>query len=335
MQKLLPLSLLDFPAELIANSMVCLWNDLASEDSRSDFLRFQKGWIPHAILLGCLSGNAAELVARFIEIACFLDLLCQEHGLASTIVEALKSKSISRLTLWEKIPTTLVHNMDEISLASLASCTTSDAPFRAPRDVCLEYWLLTRPYVSGEGLFAESLHIQPERQKTGDVETRINQLEALVSAINDVDGTKTHSFGTDKVVESLVSDSTDAESLDGTDSGDSDISFSEPEILSRTDIDSVYHLALQTKERISQQLECIKDNIHRKAHQSASNFGALGIPIQGRKQRTIDPSDQKSTFQTRANLQSNAHQRRASHSTAHHNPRLDHAQISVRTRFLS
>src|SRR5579859_7289113 len=150
MQRLLPLSLLDFPAELIASSMVCLWNDLASEESRRDFLRFQTGWVPHAVLLGCLSGNAVELVMRFIEIACFLDLLCQQHRLAAAIVDALRSKPISRLTLWENVPNPLVRNMNEISHAALAPAKPTENPFRAPRDVSLEYWLLTRPYVDDE-----------------------------------------------------------------------------------------------------------------------------------------------------------------------------------------
>ena len=317
MRRLLPLSLLDFPAELIANSMVCLWNDMASEDSRADFLRFQKAWMQHAVLLACLSGNAVELVKRLIEIACFLDLLCQQHTLAATIVEALKSKSISRLTIWENVPTPLAHNMDEIISASLAPPTPSEPPFRAPRDVSLEYWLLTRPFVSDDMLLAESRHVQPKIRSIGDVENRIDQLEALVSAMNDEDGTEEiHFNGIDTAANAFVSESSDVESLHNTDTGDSDFCSSEPELPPKSDVNSAYHLALQTKERVSRELECIKDKIHRKASKSVSDVGSLGTLTQ-KSEWTIDPLDQKTIFQIGAHLKNDVHQRRYPHSTTH------------------
>lgn len=303
--RLLPMSLLDFPAELVANSLVCLWNDLDSNDSRRDFLRFQRGWVPHAILLGCLSGNGVELVVRFIEIGCFLDLLCHQHDLAVAIIQALKSSSISRLEVWESVPGPLARNMDDICQSTLAPSIKSAAPFHAPRDVYLEYWLLTRPYVSEQVALAESIYVQPQKRNTGDVETRINQLEALVSAINNEEGVN-GSFANDEFNNSCFSESSDTESIASTNCEESELSSSEsgPEL----DPDSVYHLALQTKEKISRQLEIIRDSIHCKVTDSVSEVEELAICPQRPAPRMFDPLDQRRIFRVRARGQNTPRQ---------------------------
>ena len=295
--RLLPMSLLDFPAELVANSLVCLWNDLDNNDSRRDFLRFQRGWVPHAVLLGCLSGNGVELVVRFIEIACFLDLLCHQHDLAVAIIQALKSSSISRLELWESVPGPLARNMDDISQSSLAPTINSAAPFHAPRDASLEYWLLTRPYVSEQVALAESIYVQPQKRNIGDVETRIYQLEALVSAINNEEGVN-GSFANDEFTNSYLSELSDTESIASMNCEESELSSSEsgPE----PDTDSVYHLAFQTKEKISRQLEIIRDSIHRKVTDSVSEVEELAIPPQRPAPRVFDPLEQGTMFRVRA-----------------------------------
>jgi hypothetical protein len=334
--KLLAMSLLDFPAELVANSLVCLWNDLASNDSRRDFLRFQRGWVPHAILLGCLSGHAVELVVRFIEIACFLDLLCHQHDLAVAIVQALKSSSISRLGIWGTVPGPLARNMDDISQSSLAPSINTAAPFHAPRDVSLEYWLLTRPYVSEQVALAESIYVQPPKRNIGDVETRIDQLEALVSAINNEEG-ESGSFANNEFASSCHSELSDGESIASTTSEVSEISSSESETecYPEPTTDSVYHLALQTREKISRQLEIVRDSIHRKVTQSVSEVEELAILAQKPAPRAFYPFDQRTIFRARPNVENTPRERQSTRLTTLHSKLFDTQEDSLHTRVAS
>src|SRR5262245_34945313 len=63
-ERLTCLSILDLPPQLIASSIVDLWRDLESDKSREDFLRYQRGWIGHAVLLGCLNSTGTEVIER-------------------------------------------------------------------------------------------------------------------------------------------------------------------------------------------------------------------------------------------------------------------------------
>jgi hypothetical protein len=246
------LCLLDFSPECVASSIVDLWIDLASEESQQDFLSFHKGWIPHVVLLGCLNSKGSETIERVIEVACCLDLLCQQHILAVAIVHALNKVAVSRLLVWEDVQPALILKMEEILEGSLARDVPSTAIFRAPRDISLEYWVLTRAHVSDELLFQESCSLQPQNQST-DVESRISNLEALLVSLNDI---SEPGMG-DVEVLSDVDNSTD----EGSNSSilclsDDDSDFD--------DADPVASLASETRERISQRLEELKNSIHKR-----------------------------------------------------------------------
>jgi hypothetical protein len=284
-KRLTTLSILDFPSERIASSLVDLWSDLADAKSRQDFLRYHEGWVAHSVLLACASASGAEVIERVIEVACCLDLLCQHHVIALATIQSIKQEAISRLTIWTKVQSPLAHKMEEVISGCLAEDVHPATVFRAPRDASLEYWILSRPYVTDEELLIESLKIEPERGHTGDVETRITQLESLLVKMNDFTDT------------SLSVDDNNSElDVEGSTSGDaSAISWSDEDAI----VDHNYRvedLARQTRNRISQRLETLKAMIHSKAkdnRQDGSDRRSLSVLPQELASSSIDGFDQR------------------------------------------
>jgi hypothetical protein len=293
----------------VASSIADLWSDLANEVSRQDFLRFQRGSIGHIVMLGSFTSRRIEVVERIIEIACCLDLLCQEHRLAVILVDALRLKAISRLKLWKKVRPSLVHKMEEISKGSLAQGIHGGEVFRAPRDASLEYWLLSRPYVNDEKLLAESSHVEPQEETDGDVETRIHDLERVISKIK-APGEQSNETYTNlsPTAEDIDPEISDVDELTSSDA-ETETSGSEEEIILEPEPNSIHYLANQTRERISQQLDTIKNNIHNKAKNNeriSSDVDALSIP----SPRSIDPFDQRAMLRVRGNREGKTGPRR-------------------------
>jgi hypothetical protein len=299
LEKVTSLSILDFSPERVASTIVDLWKDLASEDARQDFLRYQRGWISHVTLLGCFSSTGSAIIGRVIEVACCLDLHCQEHDLAVTIVKALNSKSVSRMTAWNFVQLSLKDKMKEILNGSLTISLHPSATFRAPRDLLLEYWILSRPYVNDRNLLEESFVVEPQND-TSDVETRINKLEALVVSMQRND--RDPSFPTDNTTsgaDETISELSDPEDLDLPDSESSLFYSSDSESIENNDYNAVHDIARRTRERTVQRLENIKSSIHLKSkrhHQASTELGPTSIPTSRTVLRSIDPLDQRSIF---------------------------------------
>ena len=229
--------------------MVDLWQDLESERSRHDFLHYQQGWIAHVVLLGCFNSIGPEVAERVIEIACFLDLHCQEHDLAVATIRSLQSGPISRLTTWGNVQHHLIHKMEEIIEGTFAKNICPAATFRAPRDASLEYWILTRAYVDDKQLWTESLAVEPQINPLNDVETRITQLEALLTTIRPEESSTANSDPQFSDIDHLT-DFTDTES--------SDLSSSDLEF---DNVYAVHNVAQQARDRISKRLEALKTKV--------------------------------------------------------------------------
>lgn len=303
LKTLTSLSILDFPTERVASTIVDLWEDLASEDARQDFLRFQRGWISHAVLLGCFGSIGSTVIGRVIEVACCLDLHCQEHDLAVTIIKALKSRAISRMTAWNSVHSSLRDKMEEVLKGLLTIDLLPSAMFRAPRDLLLEYWVLSRPYVNDEGLLEESFAVEPQNANSGDVETRINKLEALVVSIQCDDRIASFPANVTCVVDGTTSETRDHEDLELSDSESSLHYPSDPESVESSDYKGINDVARHTRERIVQRLENIKSSIHLKAnryHHTSTESVPASIPASRTVFRSIDPFDQGSIFRATA-----------------------------------
>jgi hypothetical protein len=285
-------NVLKFPPERVASSLVDLWEDLANEESRGDFLKYCTGWIGHSVLFFVKDSSATEVIERFIEIACCLDLLCQEHLLAVHTVQSLQIPAIQRVTAWNAVRPPLLRNMDEIVGGSLAHGLDPNASFRMPRDMLLEYWLLSRAYVDEQHLLVESLIVQPPVSKTSDVETRITALEAI---LNRIENAKSEDEETEPEFDDLsMCEFSDRESelWDSTDGELSDGHFDSDD------------LANKTRARTAIRLQQLKDSVRHKV----DNLQNPSVPVKlemktspptGRS-RSLDPFDQGSIFRARA-----------------------------------
>ena len=294
-ERLTSLSILDFTSEQVASSITNLWRDITDEALRNDFLRFNKGWVGHVVLLGCTASKGVEVIEHVLEIACCLDLLCREHLIAVNVVESLKIRAISRLSIWKQVRPSLCHKMEEILKGRLAQGAPSLLTSRAPRDVSLEYWLLSRAYVNEENMLVESLRIETE-ETIGDVEQRINQLEQLLGAIGDGDHPEASSDGQDPAeTDTHLSDGLALSETD-TETEMSDDTLSSDEVADIDDLTPIKHIAQQTRERVSRHLESIKSDIQNRSTQGESLVasGAPSVsPTTQSQPRLVDLLDQR------------------------------------------
>jgi len=326
------LSILAFPPERIASSLVDLWQDLVSAESCEDFLRYHRGWIAHAVLLGCCTYNVIEVIERVIEVACCLDLLCQEHLLAVTTIESLKYKAVSRLTAWEEVQAPLIQKMNEITQGYLAHDVPPESRFRALRDSKLEYWILSRAFVEEEHLMVESLAVQSQYRDEGDVETRITNLEAMLLSMNNevtpalMEGTDTARPTISETELSGIEDFTD------TDTEKSIISSSDTESLDDRFINPVKRVARQTRDRISLRLENLKNTVHSNAKtrkQTTPDVDTFSIPASKSTLRSIDPLDQRTIFRISATTKDGKSGPRRPRPTATYTDASDGARVTA------
>lgn len=280
------LSFLDLSPQLLASSIVDLWRDLASDESRRDFLRYHRGWIAHVVLLGCLDMTGGEVIERVIEVACCLDLLCQEHQLALATVQSLQTEAVSRLTAWKGVQMALACKIQEISDGQLAQDVHLGTAFRAPRDMLLEYWILSRPWGRNEFLLTESLTVEPEQHREADVEARITQLEDLLVKMEYDD--------VDKVIdENIAQISSDLElsEIEQITDQDSEIDFtalssSDTDATLESDVSQMDDVVHRTRERVSRRLEAMKQEIYERTKDKQSS----GQPPLTHSQRTDSPT---------------------------------------------
>lgn len=332
-ERLTTLSILDFPPELIASSIVDLWKDLDNEKSRQNFLRYQRGWVGHIVLLGCFNSTATKAIERVIEVACCLDLLCQAHHIAVTVIQSLRSNAVSRITSWQHVHPPLIHKMKEILDGSLAADVHQATVFHAPRDASREYWILSRPYVDDEDLLTESLAVEPQSNQVNDVESRITQLEALLVTIS-LEATELHNFPDTEISSENESESefSDASQLTDTDTDSCALSSSDLEFTDHDDHDYVLDVAQQTRARISQRLESLKNSVHHKIktqQQVSFDVSQFSIPSPKIASRSIDLLDQRAIFRARAHNEQISVQRRLRPSaTRYHTVGLSHEGAS-------
>ena len=287
----------------MASSIVDLWKDLSTEEARVDFLKYHKGWIGHTVLHSSLEGNGAASIERVIEVSCCLDLLCQEHRVAVAIVNALRTPAISRLAAWDGVQGGLKSKLIEIAEGHLAHDVHPAAVFRAPRDISMEYWILSRAYRNYDELLVESLFVQPQEQEVRDVESRITNLEALVFTLDE----------TNRNAENQINNSKQevTGALSGLeDTTDTDVEVSSVDSLGNEDrvipeVEPLQRMAAQTRDRISRGLEELK----RKIHQKAGNNSIHGLNVEGfdalepvsSSHSSLNPFDHRSML--RLNLQ--------------------------------
>jgi hypothetical protein len=258
-------SLLDFSPELVASSIVDLWDDLAIQQSWEGFLRFHREWIAYAVLVSCKTEHGADTIERVIEIACCLDLLCQQHAIAVAVVQSLRIEAVSRISAWLDVRLTLVPKIDEILSGRLADGVHGAPVFRAPRSQYLERWILARPYFNEHDLLAESLRIQPLADSSPDIESRIHLLEVFVEAIENQDpyisgdhNPESEEF--DGYLSVLDEDFSDADTDSSWSSNTAHLDAIAPiESLSATHFPS---LALATSKRVSERFETLVQQIH-------------------------------------------------------------------------
>ena len=300
-ETLTDIPIVEFPPERIASSIVDLWKDLVNAESREDFVRYHRGWIAHAVLLGCYTYNVVKVIERIIEVACCLDLLCQEHHLAIATVESLKSKALSRLTVWDDVQPALIQKMDEINQGCLAHGAPPDSRFRAARDSKVEYWILSRPFVDDEHLMAESLVVQAKNTVTGDVEARITNLEAILCTMNNGDEAPTIIHGNNAPKTAVSgSESNGIEDTTDTEMEESMLSSSDAESLDDRYCTPALRVARQTRQRISLRLESLLCTVHNNAktrEQNAPDLNTLSIPASKPTLRSVGPLDKRSVFQ--------------------------------------
>jgi hypothetical protein len=326
------LSILEFPPERIASSLVDLWQDLVSAESCEDFLRYHRGWIAHAVLLGCRTYTVTDVIERVIEVACCLDLLCQEHLLAVKTIESLKDKAVSRLTAWEEVQAPLIQKMNEITRGLLAHDVPPESRFRAARDSKLEYWILSRAFAEEEHLMAESLAVQSQSRYTGDVETRITNLEAMLLSMNYEEVTPTVMDSTDPARAALSE--TELSGIDedtDTDTEKSIVSSSDAESLDDRFSNPVQRVARQTRERISLRLENLKNKVHSnaKTRQPATpDVDTFSIPPSRSTLRSIDLLDQRTIFRISATKDGKSGPRRPRPAASYTNV-SDGAKVTV------
>jgi RasGEF domain len=290
-------SVLKFAPERVASSLVDLWEDLAQKKSRDDFLKYHTGWIGHSILLSARDSSTAEAIERFIEIACCLDLLCQQHLLALHTIQSLQTPAIQRLTAWNSVRQPLVRNMEEICTGTLANGLDPTSTFRAPRDMILEYWILGRAYVDETQLLVESFSVQPTAPKSSDVETRLTALEAILRTIRNTDF---EGDGSDRESTGVGGFSTPELASDG--EPDSWNSSDEEVFGVQSNSDD---LASKTRDRIRFRLRELQDRVQRKVL-NLEGKPSVQVRILDMKPspahshfRGIHPFDQQSIFPAR------------------------------------
>jgi len=253
-------SILDFPPEQVASSIVDLWDDLTSRESRREYLRFQKGWVVHAILLGCPQDAASETVERVIEIACCLDLLCLQHDLAVALIEALTTEALARLTAWTRVRPSLIPKMNEILTGSLSHGLDGARPFRVPRSEILERWILSRPYFNEDELYLQSLQVDP-RESSTDVDVRISELESIVRSldqpIRNIESSREMEMNDFTAnFDECISD------LEFTSDSDTDLSSSSTSDIEDFNPEAPSALAFKTREHVTQRLIALTEEIH-------------------------------------------------------------------------
>jgi len=286
---------LKFPPERVASSLVDLWEDLSKDKFRSDFLKYHAGWIGHAVLLSVKQSPSAEIIERFIEIACCLDLLCQRHLLALHTIRSLQTPAIQRLIAWDAVREPLIRNMEEIETDSLSNGLDPNSIFHAPRDIVLEYWILSRPYVDETLLWVESLTVQPPTSKSSDVESRITALEDILNTIeivkSDNDESEPELTGFEELSTSDLTSDRESEYWDSTEEESPD---------EQSDSDD---LVKRTRARTSTRLEGLQDSVQHKVknqqRQSAYVTLATKASPATNRHRSIDPFDAGSIFRAR------------------------------------
>ena len=301
------ISILDYAPERLASSLADLWEDLVGSDSCEDFLRYNRAWIAHAVLLGCSARHAIETIERVIEVACCLDLLCQEHVLAVNVVEALGYKAISRLAAWKDVRAALTQKMDEISRGALAYNIIPNTRFRATRDSKVEYWVLSRAFADEELLMAESLTLQPQNGDAGDVESRITNLETVLLTMTD------QGVSTPMIAAAAATSDEGLSGLDDlTETENSITSSSDTESLDDRESDQVRRVARQTQERVSRRLENLRNKVQSNAtirKQATSDVDMLSVPAPRPTLRVIDPLDQRTILRISAAKDGNSSRR--------------------------
>ena len=273
-----------------------LWEDLAKDKSRSDFLKYHAGWIGHAVLLSVKDSPSPEIIERFIEIACCLDLLCQRPLLALHTIRSLQTPAIQRLIAWDAVREPLIRNMEEIETGSLSNGLDPNSIFRAPRDIVLEYWILSRPYVDKTLLWVESLTVQPPTSKSNDVESRITALEDILNTIEIVKSADNESepelTGFEEFSASGLTPDSESEYWDSTEEESPD---------EQSDSDD---LVKRTRARTCMRLQGLKDSVQYKVEnlprQSAYVTLATKASPATNRHRSIDPFDERSMFRARA-----------------------------------
>jgi hypothetical protein len=209
--------------------------------------------------------------------------------------------------------------MEEILEGCLASDVHAAAVFRAPRDVFLEYWILSRAYVNDEHLLVESFTVQPQNHQALDVESRITQLEALLVTLDNAPENEAPSPEESQTEVNKIEQSTDIE----TDSSTS--SLSDQEFSDDSDIDPVDSAAQQTRDRISQRLEQLKTTVILKSQnhaQSSLAIHTLSVPSPKSTSspkpvsRSVHPFDQRTVFRVRASKEGISFRRRFHPSVA-------------------
>src|SRR5579859_1085508 len=296
LESLSSMSVLDFAPELLASSIADLWRDLASNESKEDFLLFQKGWIGHVVLLGCLDLVGAEVIERMIELACCLDLLCREHELGVAVAEALKSLPVARVSAWKRVRGNMTEKVEDI-LGGRLSEGAHQTRYRAPRDAYLEYWILSRAYADNNTLLKESMQVEADYLYQQDVEARLSELEILLGAMDDQE---TQVGGVSEAASAVEMDPhfSEVEPFTENDTDSIYTSTSEEEGVDPEESDSAYSIAKETRERVSLRLEKIKDDICRRSANDESiaqkvELLAIAATI---PQRYFDPLDQRALF---------------------------------------
>jgi len=280
-------TVLKFPPERVASSLVDLWEDLLKEKSRSDFLKYHAGWIGHSVLLSVKNSPSPEAIERFIEIACCLDLLCQRHLLALHTIRSLQSPAIQRLIAWKAVRGPLIRNMEEIETDSLSNGLDPNSIFRPPRDRVLEYWILSRPYADEAHLWVESLTVQPPTSKSSDVESRIIALEAI---LNTIENTKLENHESEPESTGLEEYSTS--NLDR----ESEYWDSTEDELPDKEYDSD-DLVKSTRTRTYTRLQGLKDNVQHKIQNLQRQSAEVTLATTAdNRHRSIDPFNRRSIF---------------------------------------
>ncbi|BFZ62905.1 hypothetical protein YB2330_004015 [Saitoella coloradoensis] len=183
--------------------MLRIWEKTGDEERKRDWVRYVRGWVPHAILLAA-NASREEGVQAIEEVIQVAELLVGqgEQSLANAVLDALQNEVVKPIEpVWKALPKKFLKRLDDLKKGKGKTPTSPNLDAgcrRTQEDEEVEHWLLTRAYIpehspalmSEDTTQIEALESVPMTPMLGSDEIAqtatddaLNRLEAIVAKL--------------------------------------------------------------------------------------------------------------------------------------------------------